>query len=324
MGLKKDNAVAKITASDVLSLLRARFGADKRKYICASEVALTTGGGARRIDFCVMTCYASQDFAIEGIEIKVDPTDLRHEIQEHKKHEAFFSCFDYYSIAVTDQAYQSCKDLIPSQWGIYIVKETKESIKRRQEAEAGLQDDIPTPHLMLNCKRKPLPLETRQELLPRGFVASFARKSISDALAPHLREEHDEYRRGYEDGRQRGFKEGERSASEELTELRGYRDLANRLQDDDGYFSFLTLEQSLDLIAAMQITRVQSLYDALVRIHEETAHSLAALSGRFELSEWARGTANEQDVSDEELMDMIKERDRLIEDARRRWRMSVY
>lgn len=324
MGLKKDNAVVKITASDVLSLLRARFGADKRKYICASEVALTTGGGARRIDFCVMTCYASQDFAIEGIEIKVDPTDLRHEIQEHKKHEAFFSCFDYYSIAVTDQAYQSCKDLIPSQWGIYIVKETKESIKRRQETEAGLQDDIPTPHLMLNCKRKPLPLETRQELLPRGFVASFARKSISDALAPHLREEHDEYWRGYEDGRQRGFREGERSASEELTELRGYRDLSNRLQDDDGYFSFLTLEQSLDLIAAMQITRVQSLYDALVRIHEETAHSLAALSGRFELSEWARGTANEQDVSDEELMDMIKERDRLIEDARRRWRMSVH
>lgn len=308
---------AKITAKDIQALLRERFASDPRKYICASEVAITTGGGARRIDFCVMTCYASEDFAIEGIEIKVDPSDLRHEIQEHYKHETFFSCFDYYSIAVTEEALARCKDIVPSNWGIYIAKETKDSVQARSEAvESGV--DLPEPEITLTCRRKPLPLETRGEMVPKGFIASFARKCVSDAIAPYIVKDRSEYDRGYAEGLAQAERNLTYQRDAELEKLQYCKELCAKLEDENGYFSKWPIEEAIELVVAMRVSRISSLYDSVARIHEESGAVIAALSKRFDLDDQDLGCyLSEGDaVDDEDIKKMIAYHDDMMDDIR--------
>lgn len=110
----------KITANDIIQLLRARYE-DSRQFATATEVADSTGGGTRRLDFVAVNCYASKCFAIEGIEVKVSKADLRRELQDASKHNIFFEHLDYYSLACPADILDI--SLIPPKWGVYVVKE---------------------------------------------------------------------------------------------------------------------------------------------------------------------------------------------------------
>ena len=91
----------KITAQDILGLLAERYS-DSQKYACAAEVSPMTGAWERRLDFLVMWCWASDQFKIEGFEIKISKSDLRRELQDPDKHAVFFNQIDYYWIVAPD------------------------------------------------------------------------------------------------------------------------------------------------------------------------------------------------------------------------------
>ena len=69
------NQNEKITAKDILSLLRQKY-LDSREWVVASEVQRKTGWSDRRYDFVAMNCFESTGQKIEVVEIKVSKADL--------------------------------------------------------------------------------------------------------------------------------------------------------------------------------------------------------------------------------------------------------
>ena len=87
-----------IKTSEMRELLRKRFG-NHARYAVAEEVGDSTGFARRRLDMVVCSCWESDGFCIEGIEIKVSKSDLKHELENPHKHDVFFGDLDFYSLA---------------------------------------------------------------------------------------------------------------------------------------------------------------------------------------------------------------------------------
>lgn len=143
---------------------------DRRRFVVAEEVGLTTGGGCRRIDMIALDCFKSNGFRLDGFEIKVSSSDLRRELEDPSKHTSYFDIIDFFTLAVPKGVVEPVYDAIPKKWGILIVS-----------------GDGTTRY-----RRKPLALEDKAEKdVPRGFLASLVRnvqdhqpaqKVISDAF----------------------------------------------------------------------------------------------------------------------------------------------
>lgn len=109
-------ADGKITAKDILALLAERYS-DSQKYACAAEVSPMTGAWERRLDFLVMWCWASDQFKLEGFEIKISKSDLRRELQDPDKHAVFFNQIDYYWLAAPAEILGDLS-ILPPKWGV--------------------------------------------------------------------------------------------------------------------------------------------------------------------------------------------------------------
>ena len=143
---------------------------DRRRYVTAEEVGITTGGACRRIDMIVLDCFKSNGFRIDGFEIKVSTSDLRRELEDPSKHTPYFNIIDFFTLVAPRGVVDPVYGTIPKKWGILVV-----------------DDDGTTRY-----RRKPLALEDKAEKdVPRGFFASFVRnvqdhqptqKAISDAF----------------------------------------------------------------------------------------------------------------------------------------------
>lgn len=180
-------------SKDIIELLKQRFS-DSRHYSYATEVGNSTGSSqTRRIDFCVIDHYTKDDFAIEGIEVKISKADLMTELRNPKKHNIFFENINYYSLACPGYILdKKVKELIPAHWGVYVVKDGK-----------------------LRLHRKPTPLhDKRIDKIDRSFVSAFIRR-ISQPQADDLnRKLKEEYERGWLLGQ-----EHERNIQEKTKEL---------------------------------------------------------------------------------------------------------
>ena len=168
-----------ITAVDVRNALMRRFS-DSRRYAIAEEVGITTGGGCRRLDMIVMDCYWSNNFRIDGFEIKISTSDLRRELEDPNKHTTFFDVLDYYTLACPAAVVNPLIDIIPKKWGILIINEDGTT----------------------RYKRKPLALfddKMPDRKISRGFVASITR-AIQERQ-PAQQELEAEYKRGLEEGK---------------------------------------------------------------------------------------------------------------------------
>lgn len=145
-----------ITTANIRALLHDRFN-DTRRYAVATEVGNATGlEHNRRLDMVIVDCYKSNNYSIEGIEIKISKADLRRELQDASKHNIFFDNIDYYSLAAPEDIIDT--DLIPSKWGLYAVK------------------TLPDGSLYLYTKRKPLSLhDERMPTIDRPFAVSLMR-----------------------------------------------------------------------------------------------------------------------------------------------------
>lgn len=163
-----------MTANDIRQALRNRFD-DKRNYAIAEEVGLTTGFSNRRLDMIVVDCYESHKFRIDGFEIKISTSDLKHELITPEKHTVFFEYIDSFTIACPAGIVDPLMGMIPETWGILIVN-----------------DDGSTRY-----KRRPVDLhgdETNRDIT-RGFFASFVR--ASQRLQPAQEELKAAYNEGY-------------------------------------------------------------------------------------------------------------------------------
>lgn len=174
-----------ITARLVIDLLKKRF-ADSREWVCVTEVAKGTGGNHRRLDMVAMNCFASNGYAIEGIEVKVSRADLRRELQDAAKHNVFFDSLDYYSLACPEDI--ADMSIIPPKWGVYVVKANG----------------------TLRAKRKPLALcDEGRTHMNKAFVASLVRNIAYEAKAPY----ETAIRAARVEGRAEGIEIGRKSVS---------------------------------------------------------------------------------------------------------------
>lgn len=178
-----NESVETYTAKDIIALLETRFK-EPRQYTFATEVGNSTGmAQTRRLDFCVIDHFQSNDFAIEGIEVKISKADLMTEIRNPSKHNIFFDDLNFYSLACPHYILdKEVMELIPPHWGIYVVKDNK-----------------------LRAKRKPVPLHDRPaEKINKEFVSTFIRRINEpkvQTLDNMLQEEYDKgYTKGYERG----------------------------------------------------------------------------------------------------------------------------
>ena len=166
-----------MNANDVYRALYNRFS-DTRQYAVATEVGLSTGGSRRRIDMVVVNCYASNDFRIDGIEVKVSKADLRRELEDPDKHVAFFDLIDYYTLACPEGI--ADLSLLPPKWGLLVVSDDGRAYYRR----------------------KPLALhDSVDRTVPRGFFAGYVR--AIQQYSPSAKALAAEYDRGVKDGIER-------------------------------------------------------------------------------------------------------------------------
>ena len=146
-----------ITSSDIVKALKKKYN-DCQQYVYATEVGLSTGYSSRRLDFIVANCYESNGFRIEGIEIKVDKSDLRSELFDVNKHADFYDQLDYFSLACPKDILDI--DLVPKSWGIYTV------------------DD----ELNIKTRRRPIALhEKYNDKLDKAFAVCFSRRARGDS-----------------------------------------------------------------------------------------------------------------------------------------------
>ena len=164
-----------MNAQEVCNAICQKFS-DSRQYAIATEVGLTTGGSRRRIDMVIVNCYASNNFRIDGIEIKVSKADLRRELEDPDKHVAFFDLLDYYTLACPEGI--ADLSLLPPKWGLLVVSDDGRAYYRR----------------------KPLALhDSVDRTVPRGFFAGYVR--AIQQYSPSAKTLAAEYRRGVKDGK---------------------------------------------------------------------------------------------------------------------------
>ena len=195
---------AKITAKDILRLLRDRY-IDSREWVVASEVQRTTGWSDRRYDFVAMNCFASTGHRIEVVEIKVSKSDLRRELESPEKHNVIFDDIDFYSLAAPADIIDMA--IIPPKWGVYAYKNGK-----------------------LITKRKPLALHDEHDrTISRSFVASFMRAAAAQNLDKGII--------GIE--QQKAFQEGYDKAKKDIGQMADSWDNYKRLMVENHRYSEL-------------------------------------------------------------------------------------
>lgn len=183
-----------VKACDIYKLLMDKYS-DERQWLCAGEVADTTGFGKRRLDFVAVNCYESQGYGIHAFEIKISKADLRRELEEPSKHNIFFDWVDTYSICAPDYVLDAeYKSMIPPKWGVYTL--STRIVKDEKSGE-------PKEERYLKTVRKPLNLHDDKDLeIKRSFAMSLLR-SIRNQNAQRFYLEDllkKEYERGRADG----------------------------------------------------------------------------------------------------------------------------
>lgn len=230
-----------MTADDVRKAIKKKYS-DNRRYAVCEEVGLTTGGGCRRLDMIIVDCYQSNEFRIDGIEIKVSTQDLRHELESPDKHNVFYNNLDYFTLACPAEVVNPLIDVIPKKWGVLIVNEDGTT----------------------RYKKKPLALHDEAQKVPisRGFLASLVRSiQYHRPYDKELKEKYDE-----------GFEKGKEIGNQQFSHMREtVRRNAQKIEDYDNIIYELRLYntdiktaiEELKAFRRLRLSEVNELVDAL-------------------------------------------------------------
>ena len=263
---------AKITAKDILALLRDRY-INAGEWVCASEVQRTTGWSDRRYDFVAMNCWKSNSYKIEVVEIKVSKSDLRRELEEPEKHNVMFDDIDYYSLAAPDKIIDMA--VIPPKWGVYAVVDGK-----------------------LVVKRKPLALHDEpRTTLPRAFAASFLRAATAQNMERTL----------LADEKKKSFDEGYAKCKKDVGQMADSWDNYKRILNENRRLSQILDELGIhgydeeeDKSRILKIKRMKQIWDDLDWVKHligQLKKSVVAIeksSSEFE-SQWNNETQKKED-----------------------------
>lgn len=162
----------------IYTALRARFN-DYNHWLYAREVPVKTGYAETRIDAVTMDCYESENYRIDGYEVKASQADLKKELLNPNKHKKTYECVDYFWLVTAPRVIKGIYDDLPKKWGVLVLKDDGS----------------------LRVRRQALDLEDRIDSnTSRDFIASFMRRAVfqdrSDEKLTQIREE------AYESGRQ--------------------------------------------------------------------------------------------------------------------------
>lgn len=136
-------------------------GGDRPRYVTAVQV--NSGAGysySRRLDAIVFDTWPGEGLTLHGLEIKTTKADLRRELQNSGKRDAWSPHLDYFSI-VAPKGIVDLK-ILPPKWGLF----------------------LPTDEGKLRTRRKPLSLhdEDRRDIT-RSMAAAFMRALVARSLS---------------------------------------------------------------------------------------------------------------------------------------------
>ncbi len=166
------------TEADLTAAILRRWPTEitQPRFICAVQVHNGAGHSySRRLDAIVFDTWPSAGLHLYGLEAKTTKQDLRRELQQPAKFEAFEPHLDFFSIVapkgIVDLA------LLPAKWGLYI-----------------LGDDD-----KLVARRKPLKLhDEKRRTLSRSMAAAFMRALVDRSLSDEAKKA--EFERGQRSG----------------------------------------------------------------------------------------------------------------------------
>lgn len=185
-------AKARITSSDVVALLRARYA--PKAWAFLEQVGNATGfATSRHADGIAMSLWPSRGLEVHGFEVKVSRSDWTRELQAPDKADPIARYCDRWWVVVSEEAIIQPGEL-PATWGLMHVSGGKLVCK------------VEAPKL------QPVPLD-------REFVAAVLRKS-TEGLARTLA---DEFQRGRAAGIEAAPAAHERDWQREASELQTLR-----------------------------------------------------------------------------------------------------
>lgn len=205
-----------IKTHELVNLLYEHFGAERGRYVCATEVGDVPCGANRRMDFVAVDCWSSGGFDISAFEIKISKSDLRHDLENPEKHNIFFDQIDRFSLIAPEYVLDAdYKSMLPPKWGIVSVSRGKDKdgkdclLWRTVRKPMALVDD-PQTHRTFN----------------RAFAASIIRRVVStvqaDANAERDRIRAEAYREGQVTRGGTNWEKLYREASDELNWMRKF------------------------------------------------------------------------------------------------------
>ena len=140
-----------MTAAKICKLLERRFSFPK--YLTMFEVRNTTGFAhtERYADAISLGIWPSSGLYLDGFEIKVSSSDLKHELEHPEKHEVIKQYCDHWWLVLSD-IWIIGSIPIPLDWGVIECSQNR-----------------------LNVIKKARKLEPKA--IPRGFLASMLRNA---------------------------------------------------------------------------------------------------------------------------------------------------
>lgn len=120
----------KWTERDVLDALHRRLcrldeGMTSRRYAVAEHARLDPMLARRILDMVAVDTWRSSGFALDGYEVKVSRSDLRRELNDLAKSEAFEQHLDTFTLVAPTAVLASWREMgFPDHWGVMSVDES--------------------------------------------------------------------------------------------------------------------------------------------------------------------------------------------------------
>lgn len=252
--------------SDIVELLRRRYVKDSGNgpsHVVIPQVRNAAGFDAKRTaDAIGMDLWPSRGLHLKGFEIKRTRADVRKELAQPDKAEAFARWCEEWWLVVADQTHIRADEL-PPPWGLLIVSYDADG------APKGLRT------------AKAAPIRDVPKEIPKTFLAALLRQAVDEMARPGrlaLRAEHD-----------RGVERGRDEARTKLAELEQLRARVDAFKEATGLSIDVYDKRLTENAAVVRLLLGEFAWDGLVG----KLRQLGDLAGQIGADVEAAGLADE-------------------------------
>lgn len=104
------------TAAEVISALRLRW--PDGEYVTLTEAPEDSMRAGRKIDMLAVACWASRNFAVDAVEVKVSMSDWTRELQNSGKADFWWRHSNRFWVAVPTAIAGKVRETLPAGWGL--------------------------------------------------------------------------------------------------------------------------------------------------------------------------------------------------------------